>query len=127
MGLELQAPKRTFLEKIEGVWLRCKKEEIEDSTAEPPKYPPEYLPYRTLSIATMWEMGIMDRWVDDFARCEELVDEILEKVSLVTDYESENAEKVTPLKQKKVEKLENWEVLVSLMRGPEKEKIEERN
>ena len=68
----------------------------------------------------------MEKWVVDFARCEELVDEILEKVSLVTDYESEKVEKGPPLVQKKVEKLENWEMLVSLMRGAEKEKIEEK-
>ena len=55
-----------------------------------------------------------------------MVDEILEKVSLVTDYTSEKVEKGPPLGQKKVEKLENWEMLVSLMRGAEKEKIEAR-
>ena len=31
----------------------------------------------------------MEKWVDDFARCEELVEEIIEKVSLVTNYGSE--------------------------------------
>ena len=77
--------------------MRCNKEEIGEvdeppqnpptippspplmSTTEPPQYPPDCLPYRTLSLAAMWEMGIMEKWVDDFARCEELVDEILEK------------------------------------------------
>ena len=68
----------------------------------------------------------MEKWVVDFARCEELVDEILEKVSLVTNYESEKVEKGSPLVQKKVEKLENWEMLVSLMRGAENGKNEEK-
>ena len=103
--------KRTFLEKIEGVWMRSKKMEIDEvdeplpnppilppspppmSTTEPPQYPPDCLPYRTLSLATMWEMGIMEKWVEDFARCEELVEEIVEKVSLVIDYKNQEVKK----------------------------------
>ena len=64
----------------------------------------------------------MEKWVDDFARCEELVEELLEKVSLVTDYGSEKIENETPLVQGEVEKLENCEVLGSLMGGAEKRK-----
>ena len=55
----------------------------------------------------------MEKWVKDFARCEELVDEILEKVSLVITYENQEVEKGSPLVQKQVEKVENWEMLVS--------------
>ena len=66
------------------------------STTEPPQYPPDCLPYRTLSMAAMWEIGIMEKWVEDFARCEELVDEILEKVSLVITYENQEVEKGSP-------------------------------
>ena len=58
----------------------------------------------------MWKMGIMEKWVKDFARCEELMDEILEKVSLVIAYENQVVEKGSPLVQKQVE---NWEMLVS--------------
>ena len=104
--------------------MRCKNEEIEEvdeplqnpptippspplmSTTEPPQYPPDCLPYRTLSMAAMWEMGIMEKWVEDFARCEELVDEILEKVNLVIAYENKEVEKGSPLVQKQVEKVE---------------------
>ena len=49
----------------------------------PPQYPPECLYYRTLSLPTMWEMGIMKKWVEDFASCEELLYGELEKVNLV--------------------------------------------
>ena len=41
----------------------------------------------------MWEMGIMEKWVEDFARCEELVEEIVEKVSLVIDYKNQEVKK----------------------------------
>ena len=48
----------------------------------------------------------MEKWVEDFARCEELVDEILEKVNLVIAYENKEVEKGSPLVQKQVEKVE---------------------
>ena len=59
----------------------------------------------------------MEKWVDDFARCEELVEEIIEKVSLVTNYGSEKIKNETQLVQGDVEKLENCEVPRSLMGG----------
>ena len=65
----------------------------------------------------MWEMGIMEKWVEDFARCEELVEEIVEKVSLVIAYKKQEVEKGSPLVQKQEEKVENWEKLKILMRG----------
>ena len=46
----------------------------------------------------------MEKWVEDFNRCEELVDEILEKVSLVIAYENQEVEKGFPLVRKQVEK-----------------------
>ena len=46
----------------------------------------------------------MEKWVEDFNRCEELVDEILEKVSLVIAYENQEVEKGSPLVRKQVEK-----------------------
>ena len=77
------------------------------STTEPHQYPPEFLPYRTLRLATMWEMWIMEKWVEDFARCEELLEEVLEKFSLVIRNQKTVLQKVSPLVQKKMEKI--WE------------------
>ena len=137
-GWSSRRQKRTFLEKIEGVWQRCKREEIAEvaepaqnpprqsdppthpsqmSAAEPLQYPPKILPYRTISIASLWEIGLMEKWVDDFARCEELVEEIIEKVGLVTNFGSEKTKNGTQLVQGDVEKLENCEVPGSLMGG----------
>ena len=61
----------------------------------------------------------MEKWVEDFARCEELVEEIFEKVSLVISYKNKELEKGTPLEQKQVEKTENWEKIKTLMQGGE--------
>ena len=59
----------------------------------------------------------MEKWVDDFARCEELVEELIEKVSLVTNYGSEKTKNDTQLVQGEGEKIENGEVPRSLMGG----------
>ena len=67
-------------------------------------------------------MGIMKKWVEDFARCEELVEEIFKKVSLVINYKNQELKKGSPLVQKQEEKTENWEKIKTLMKGGEKEK-----
>ena len=59
----------------------------------------------------------MEKLVEDFARCEELVEEILEKVNLVISYKNNELEKGSPMVQKQVEKTENWEKLKTLMQG----------
>ena len=87
------------------------------STAEPPQYPPECLPYRKLSLATMWEMGIMEKWVEDFASCEELLGEVLKKVSLLIRNQETGLEKGSPLVRKKVGKSEHLGKLKTLIRG----------
>ena len=47
--------------------------------------------------------------MEDFASCEELFDEVLEKVNLVIRYQETGLEKGSPLVQKKVEKPEDLE------------------
>ena len=66
--------------------------------------------------------------MEDFARCEELVEEFVEKVTLVISYKNKELEKGSPLVQKQVEKKENWEKFKTLMQGgSEKVKKNQRN
>ena len=65
----------------------------------------------------MWEMGIMEKWVEDFGRCEELIEEIFEKVILVI--KNTELEKGSPLVQKQVEK-GNFKTLMKGWRKSEK-------
>ena len=64
--------------------------------------------------------------MEDFASCEELLDEVLEKVNLVIRNQETGLEKGSPLVQKKVEKPEDSGTLKSLMRGEGGEKSENR-
>ena len=57
----------------------------------------------------------MEKWVEDFGRCEELIEEIFEKVILVI--KNTELEKGSPLVQKQVEKTEYWGKFKTLMKG----------
>ena len=59
----------------------------------------------------------MEKWVEDFARCEELLEEVLEKVFLVIRNKNTVLEKGSPLVQKQVEKTEYWGKFKTLMKG----------
>ena len=59
----------------------------------------------------------MEKWVEDFTRCEELIEEIFEKLILVISYKSTELEKGSHLVQKQVEKTENWGKFKTLMKG----------
>ena len=55
--------------------------------------------------------------MEDFARCEELVEELVEKVTLVISYKNKELEKGSPLVQKQVEKTEDWGKFKTMMKG----------
>ena len=59
----------------------------------------------------------MEKWVEDFARCEELLEEVLEKVILVIRNKNTVLEKGSPLVQKQVEKREDLGKFKTLMKG----------
>ena len=66
-------------------------------------YPPQTLPYRTMSMVTLWEEGVMGDWLENFVMCEELVCEIVnelrqdqEQVPPVAASEVLTPEKETP-------------------------------
>ena len=66
----------------------------------------------------MWEMGIMKKWVEDFASCEEeLLYGVLEKVNLVIRNQEKGLEKGSHLVQKKVERPKDSGTLKTLMSG----------
>ena len=66
----------------------------------------------------------MEKWVEDFASCEELLDEVLEKVNLEIRNQETGLEKGSPLEQKKVEKPEDFGTLKTLMRGVSENRTE---
>ena len=55
--------------------------------------------------------------MEDFARCEELLEEVLEKVFLVIRNKNTVLEKGSPLVQKQVEKREDLGKFQTLMKG----------
>ena len=53
----------------------------------------------------------MEKFVEDFETCEELLAEVLEKVNLVTRNQEKRTEKGSPMVQKKEENIKNLETL----------------
>ena len=56
----------------------------------------------------------MEKWVEDFGRCEELIEEIFEKVILVI--KNTELEKGSHLVQKQLEKTEDWGKFITMMK-----------
>ena len=66
--------------------------------------------------------------MEDFARCEELIEEVFEKVILGIRNKNTELEKGSPLVQKQVEKTEDWGKFKTMMKGVEKKwKKNQRN
>ena len=55
--------------------------------------------------------------MEDFARCEELIEEVFEKVILGIRNKNTELEKGSPLVQKQVEKTEDWGKFKTMMKG----------